>query len=135
MNLAEALVSSAMVVSASSCSLQLWAGSTSWVRKAEVRTQQLAQLDAALLSSQAQLAALAGTTMATDCTAASTWLVAHLQGQPARQGVELQVNAEPGSLVRVLVSGAEGQQRQRWFSPAAYGLCGAPSQEQTDAAT
>jgi len=124
MNLVEALVASAMLVSSSSCSLQLWAGSTSWARQAEVRQQQLAQLDAALLSSQSQLVALAGAPIAADCIAASTWLAAHLQAQPAPPEVDLQVRAEPGALVRVQVAGAEGVQRQRWFSPAAYGLCG-----------
>jgi len=124
MNLVEALVASAMLVSSSSCSLQLWAGSTSWTRQAEGRQQQLAQLDAALLSSQSQLVALAGAPIAADCIAASTWLAAHLQAQPALPGVALQVRAEPGALVRVQVAGAEGVQRQRWFSPAAYGLCG-----------
>ena len=127
MNLVEAMVASAMLVSSSSCSLQLWAGSTNWVRQAEVRQQQLAQLDAALLSSQSQLAAMAGRPIAVDCTAASTLVAAHLQAQPARPGVDLQVRAEPGALVRVQVAGAEGVQRQRWFSPAAYGLCGAAS--------
>jgi hypothetical protein len=127
MNLVEAMVASAMLVSSSSCSLQLWAGSTNWVRQAEVRQQQQAQLDAALLNSQGQLAALAGSPMAADCDAASSWIAAHLQAQPVAGGLARQVRAEPGALVRVQVSGADGVQRQRWFSPAAYGLCGAAS--------
>jgi hypothetical protein len=134
MSLVEALVASAMLVSSSSCSLQLWAGSTSWARQAEGRQQQQAQLDAALLSSQSQLVALAGAPLAADCQAASRWIAAHLQAQPAGFGVELQVRAEPGGLVRVQVAGAEGVQRQRWFSPAAYGLCGEPQPAEFTAA-
>ena len=134
MNLVEALVASAMLVSSSSCSLQLWAGSTSWTRHSDLRQQQQAQLDAALLSSQRQLATLAGTPIAADCTAASTWVAAHLQAQPALPGVELQVRAEPGALVRVEVAGSQGAQRQRWFSPAAYGLCGQPQPAESTAA-
>jgi hypothetical protein len=126
MNLVEAMVASAILVSSSSCSLQLWAGSTRWTRQAEVRQQQQAQLDVALLNSQGQLAALAGTPMAADCQAASSWVAAHLQAQPLAAGLARQVSAEPGALVRVQVSGADGAQRQRWFSPAAYGLCGQP---------
>ena len=73
---------------------------------------------------EGQLAALAGSPMAADCDAASSWIAAHLQAQPLAGGLARQVRAEPGALVRVQVSGADGVQRQRWFSPAAYGLCG-----------
>ena len=133
MNLVEAMVASAMFVTSSSCSLQLWAGSASWARQAEAQQQQAAKLEAALLASQAQLTALAGTPIAPDCTAASSWLAAHLQSLPSGEGLVRQVSAEPGALVRVAVSDANGLERQRWLSPAAYGLCGAQSQEQGDA--
>ena len=135
MNLVEAMVASAMFVTSSSCSLQLWAGSVSWARQAEAQQQQAAQLEAALLASQAQLTALAGTAIAADCTAASSWLAAHLQSLPSGEGLVRQVSAEPGALVRVAVSDANGLERQRWLSPAAYGLCGAHPPEQGDATT
>jgi hypothetical protein len=85
--------------------------------------------------SQAQLTALAGTAIAADCTAASSWLAAHLQSLPSGEGLVRQVSAEPGALVRVAVSDANGLERQRWLSPAAYGLCGAQPPEQGDATT
>ncbi|MCP9777009.1 MULTISPECIES: hypothetical protein [unclassified Cyanobium] len=136
MNLVEAMVASAMFVTSSSCSLQLWSGSASWARQAEAQQQQAAQLEAALLASQAQLTALAGTTIAADCTAASSWLVAHLQSLPSGEGIVRQVSTEPGALVRLQVAGAGGVQRQRWLSPAAYGLCGSqPAAEPSDATT
>ncbi len=135
MNLVEAMVASAMFVTSSSCSLQLWSGSASWARQVEAQQQQAAQLEAALLASQAQLTALAGTAIAADCTAASSWLAAHLQSMPSGEGLVRQVSAEPGALVRVAVSDANGLERQRWLSPAAYGLCGAQPPEQGDATT
>ena len=135
MNLVEAMVASAMFVTSSSCSLQLWSGTASWARQAEAQQQQAAQLEAALLASQAQLTALAGTPIAPDCTAASSWLAAHLQSLPSGEGLVRQVSAEPGALLRLQVTGAGGEQRQRWYSPAAFGLCGAQSQEQGDATT
>ena len=135
MNLVEAMVASAMFVTSTSCSLQLWAGSASWARQAEVQQQQAAKLEAALLASQAQLTALAGTAIAADCTAASSWLAAHLQSLPSGEGLVRQVSAEPGGLVRLQVAAAEGMERQRWLSPAAYGLCGARPPEQGDATT
>ena len=135
MNLVEAMVASAMFVTSSSCSLQLWAGSVSWARQAEAQQQQAAKLEAALLASQAQLTALAGTAIAADCTAASSWLAAHLQSLPSGEGLVRKVSAEPGGLVRLQVAAAEGMERQRWLSPAAYGLCGAQPPEQGDATT
>ena len=66
MNLVEVLVASAMFVTSSSCSLQLWSSGASWTRQAEAKQQQQAELEAALLASQAQLTALAGTPIATD---------------------------------------------------------------------
>ena len=135
MNLVEAMVASAMFVTSSSCSLQLWSSSASWARQAEAQQQQAAKLEAALLASQAQLTALAGTPIAADCTAASSWLAAHLQSLPSGEGLVRQVSAEPGALVRLKVASAEGVERQRWYSPAAFGLCDAQSQEQGDATT
>ena len=135
MNLVEAMVASAMFVTSSSCSLQLWSSSASWARQAEAQQQQAAKLEAALLASQAQLTALAGTAIAADCTAASSWLAAHLHSMPSGEGLVRQVSAEPGGLVRLQVTGAGGEQRQRWLSPAAYGLCGSqPAAEPSDAA-
>lgn len=135
MNLVEALVASAMFVTSSSCSLQLWSGSASWARQAEVQQQQATQLEAALLASQAQLTALAGTPIAADCAAASSWLAAHLRSLPSDEGLVRQVSAEPGALVRLQLSNNGVVQRQRWLSPAAYGLCGSQPAAEPDNAT
>ena len=62
---------------------------------------------------QAQLQQLAGTPVAADCQAAADWLVAHL---PAL--------ARDGQGVRLRLQGPGGLERQRWYDPAALGLCG-----------
>ena len=128
MNLVETLVASLILVISSSCSLQLWASSTSSAAAAEQRQHQFGQVEIALLGSQARLAALADEPVATDCADAAHWLAAHLQSQPLAAGLSRVVIAEPGALVRVQVSAAEVGQRQRWFSPAVYGLCGPTEQ-------
>ena len=144
MNLVETLVASVILVISSSCSLQLWASSSSSAAVAEQHQHLMGQLEIALLGSQARLTALAAEPVATDCADAVRWLAVHLQPQPLAAGLSRVVSAEPGALVRVQVSAAEVGQRQRWLSPAAYGLCGpkqptkqpttAPiTEEQTDA--
>ena len=124
MNLVECLVASVILVGASSCSLQLWASSSSAADQAEQLQHQLGQLEIGLLASQARLAALAAQPVATDCADAARWLAAHLHSQPLAAGLTRDVSAETGALVRVQIRAAEVGQRQRWFSPAAYGLCG-----------
>ncbi|MEN9861809.1 MAG: hypothetical protein RLZZ515_2291 [Cyanobacteriota bacterium] len=123
MNLAETLVASVILVVSSSCSLQLWASSTSSAAAAEQRQHELGQLEIALLGSQARLTAMAAEPVAADCADAARWLAAHLQSQPLGAGLGRVVSAEPGALVRVQITAAEAGQRQRWLSPAAYGLC------------
>jgi hypothetical protein len=129
MNLAETLVASVILLVSSSYSLQLWASSTSSAAAAEQRQHELGQLEIALLGSQARLTAMAAEPVAADCADAARWLAAHLQSQPLGAGLSRVVSAEPGALVRVQITAAEVGQRQRWLSPAAYGLCGpaAPS--------
>lgn len=131
MNLVESLAAAVILLIASSCSLQLWASGTSAAAVAEQRQHQLEKLEIALLGSQARLAALAAEPVATDCADAARWLVAHLQSQPLEAGLRRVVSAESGALVRVQISAVEVGQRQRWLSPAVYGLCG-PAQQQAD---
>ena len=135
MNLVETLVASVILVISSSCSLHLWASSTSSAAVAEQRQQQLGQLEIALLGSQARLTAMGAEPVAADCGDAARWLAVHLQSQPLGAGLSRVVSAEPGALLRVQVSAVEVGQRQRWLSPAAYGLCGKAvptSEEHTD---
>jgi type II secretory pathway pseudopilin PulG len=137
MNLVEILVALVILVTSSSCSLQLWASSARSAEQAERSQHQLGQLEIALLGSQARLAALAAQPVGSDCADAASWLVGHLQSQPLGAGLSREVSAEPGAaLVRVRISAPEVGERQRWLSPAAYGLCGPTepiTEEQTDA--
>ena len=73
MNLVEILVASVILVTSSSCSLQLWASSTSSAEQAERRQHQLGQLEIALLGSQSRLAALAAQPVMSDCADAASW--------------------------------------------------------------
>ena len=61
---------------------------------------------------QAQLQQLAGTPVAADCQQAAYWLVGQL---PALQ--------RQGDGVLLRLQAGEGGDRQRWYDPAAYGLC------------
>lgn len=137
MNLIETLVAAMILAISSSFSLQLWASSTTSAESAEQRQHQLGQLEIALMGSQSRLTALAAQPVASDCAAAASWLVGHLQSQPLGAGLSREVSAEPGAaLVRVRISAPEVGERQRWLSPAAYGLCGpieSTTEEQTDA--
>lgn len=130
MNLIETLVALMILAISSSFSLQLWASSTTSAEAAEQRQHQLGQLEVALLGSQARLAALEALPML-GCADAASWLVGHLQSQSLGAGLSREVSAEPGAaLVRVRISAPEVGERQRWFSPAAYGLCG-PNEPET----
>ena len=129
MNLVEILVASVILVISSSCSLQLWASSTSSAEQSERRRHQLGQLEIALLGSQARLVALAAEPVASDCADAARWLVVHLQSQPLEAGLSREVSTAPGALVRVRISSPGVGERQRWLSPAAYGMCRTKEQQ------
>lgn len=112
MTLTEILVAASLLVISASASLQVWASGSRWSLRSEQRLEQQQALEAELLAVQAQLQQLAGTPVAADCQQAADWLVGQL---PAllRQG--------DGVLLRL--QAGEGGDRQRWYDPAAYGLC------------
>lgn len=113
MNLTELLVAATVMAISASASLQVWASGSQWSVRAEQQRQQHTALETELLAVQAQLQQLAGTPVAADCQAAADWLVAHL---PAL--------ARDGQGVRLRLQGPGGLERQRWYDPAALGLCG-----------
>jgi len=112
MNLVEVLVAASVFAISSTASLQLWAAGSSWSQRAEQQQRQQGQLEAELLLVQGQLQQLAGEPLAADCAAAADWLVSHLPVLE-RQGVG----------VRLRLSDQPGNERERWYDPAAYGLC------------
>ena len=113
MNLVEILVAASMLALSASASLQVWAAGASWSQRAEQRQQQHQHLEGELLAVQARLLQLAGTPIATDCDAAAHWLTLHLP-----------VLERHGDGVLLRLRAADGSERERWYDPAAYGLCG-----------
>ena len=112
MTLTEILVSASLLVISASASLQVWASGSRWSLRSEQRLEQQQALEAELLAVQAQLQQLAGTPVAADCQQAADWLVGQL---PALQ--------RQGDGVLLRLQAGEGGDRQRWYDPAAYGLC------------
>jgi hypothetical protein len=96
----------------------VWSGTASWSQRAERLRQEHQQLDAGMAAVQAALQQQAGTPLAPDCDGALEVLLSQLGGTPG------EVTASDGGLL-VRLQGGSGSSRQRWFDPAAYGLCGA----------
>jgi hypothetical protein len=113
MNLTELLVAATVLAISASGSLQVGAAAGQWSVRAEQQRLAHNALEAELLAVQAQLQQLAGEPVAADCEAAADWLVAHL---PALE--------RDGAGVRLRLQAAGGLERQRWYDPAALGLCG-----------
>jgi type II secretory pathway component PulJ len=115
MTLTEILVSASMLAISASASLQVWASGSRWSQRSEQRLGQEQVVEAELLAVQARLQQLAGTPISGDCDGAADWLVLHLPAlQRHGNGVLLRLSSPDGS----------ESERQRWYDPAAYGLCG-----------
>lgn len=112
MTLTEILVAASLLMISASASLQMWSSSSRWSQASEQRLEQQQALEAELLTVQAELQRLAGTPIAADCDAAADWLSQRFP-QLVRDG--------EGLLLRL--SDSQGSERQRWYDPAAYGLC------------
>lgn len=116
MSLVEVLVGAGIFVVSASCSLQVWSGTASWSQRSQRQRQEMQQLEAGLLAVQALLQQRAGEPLALDCPRALAALADQL---PAGSS-----SASGDGRLLVALQGAEGGRRQRWFDPAAYGLCG-----------
>ena len=112
MTLTEILVAASLLVISASASLQVWASGSRWSQASAQRLERQHAQETELLRLQAELQRLAGTPVATDCDEAADWLVSQLPALQ-RQG--------EGVLLRLQAS--DGAERQRWYDPAAYGLC------------
>jgi type II secretory pathway component PulJ len=116
MTLSEILVAACLLLISSSASLQVWASGNRWSQRSEQRQHQQQVLDTELRAVEARLLQLAGTTISPSCATAAAVLAAQLP--------QLRLQGE-GLLLRL--DGPEGGERQRWYDPAAYGLCGGES--------
>ena len=112
MTLTEILVAASLLLISSSASLQVWASGSRWSQRSEQRLEQQQHLEAEVLSLQARLQQVAGTPIGHDCEEAADWLVRQRPGLQRQAG---------GVLLRL--SSTDGSERQRWYDPAAYGLC------------
>jgi hypothetical protein len=124
MNLADVVVGALVFTAASSASLQIAAGSLHWAGAHQQRQNHHEAVGLALASGQLLLErrAAAGPAPSADCHQAAAELAGALAELPLAAGLERQLQQHDG-LVRLTISAAEQPPRQRWFSPAAYGLC------------
>jgi hypothetical protein len=118
MSLPEVLIAALVFACSASASLQLWATGNAWQQGAEARRREREGQEARLLALQGRLGQLAGTPLAGDCQAAAAALVQQLAAE--QPGLRLR-----GDGVVLELSGSDGSRRERWYDPAAYGLCGA----------
>jgi|1048.fasta_scaffold03635_1 hypothetical protein len=117
MSLPEGLMAALVFAFSASASLQLWASGQSWQQRAELRRSEQSGQEARVLALQGRLGELAGTPLAHDCGTAAARLVEQL-------AVEQPGLRQQGEAVVLELAGAEGSRRERWYDPAAYGLCG-----------
>ena len=137
MNLVEALMGGLVFTLSSSCSLQIYSSSLRWTVAAQQHQQLASSMDAELLAHAARAATSAAAILqdseaAASCSQAAAVLqdgfAEHPTITPVGGGsLERSVRRE-GDLVLVVVTAADlpesQRQRERWFHPAVYGLCG-----------
>lgn len=122
MTLVELLTAAAVFAIGASAALQLSAGAARATLTAEQLRRQAGALESRLLAVEAEVQRWAVAPVADDCDLAAAWL---------RERVPLLEPQSDGSL-RLQLQGEGGLQRERWYDPAALGLCGV--QEASDAA-
>ena len=81
----------------------------------EQQRRQAGALEAELLAVDAEVQHWSGAPVAADCAVAAAWL---------HERVPL-LQPQPDGTLQLHVQGEGGLQRQRWYDPAALGLCGA----------
>jgi hypothetical protein len=121
MNLLEPLTAGIIFFIALLASLQIDAF-TAQSNIGEANRQELASAaDAAMLASQI-LTSNISQPLDPDCNSAAIELAQRINNAPVPSGVTRSANRD-GINVRVRVEGSNLTTRQRWLSPAAYGLC------------
>lgn len=125
MNLGDVITGGLVFSLASASSLQLYATSLAWVGGHRGRQQQAVASELALVqvAQQFRQRIAGGGLSHGDCGQVAADLVAALEALPLAEGLQRTVRQEQ-ELVRLTLQAPGLPQRQRWFSPAAYGLCG-----------
>lgn len=140
MSLTEVIVAATVFLGACSGAAQMGAASAQAMTQQRQQAQQLEQIEAQLLAAapviRAALAEAPQPLGSGTCAAAAEWMQIQLEaGLPAAGsglGRQLSLSAS-GEQVQLTVQGAGDLRRQRLFSPAAFGLCGAAVVEASDA--
>ncbi len=113
MTLVELLTAAAVFGIGASAALQLSASAARFTLAAEQQRHRAGELEQRLLVVEAEVQRWAGTPVATDCALAASWLHARVPLlQPQDDG-----------LLLLQLQGEGGLQRERWYDPAALGLC------------
>ncbi len=145
MNLIEVVVAAALFLGACSGAAQMGASSAQAMTQGRQQGQLQEQIEAQFLAAAALLRQAESSPDHT-CDAAAQQLHSQLAATlpPVPAGLVRQLNLVPASTpasaqVQLTLTSAGGLRRQRWYSPAAAGLCGPgpgtpSSQEATDAA-
>ena len=137
MNLLEPLVAGVVLFIALFSSLQINASNSQWSLDQARSQESRSAADASLLASQAIASKLAqaqssGSGIATaTCNQAAVTLAQNINaaslGTIGDVPVQREATVITGDLVDVTVTADNLAPRQRWLSPAAYGLCGGSS--------
>jgi hypothetical protein len=134
MNLIEVVVAAALFLGACSGAAQMGASSAQAMTQGRLQGQQLEQIEAQFLAAAALLRQVEPSPDRT-CDAAAQLLQSQLAASlpPVEAGVVRQLSLVPASAtasapaiahVQLTLAGEGGLRRQRWYSPAAAGLCG-----------
>lgn len=124
MNLAEVMAGALVLATASSSSLQIWAGSVRAHLTLEQRQQLLLNLDGALLAAQARLHQPLAANPGRDCAAAATAIASTLAEASLPAGVQRQLEVQSAG-VWLRLQAESLPLRQRWLDAAALGHCAA----------
>lgn len=130
MSLVDVLMGGLVFSLASASSLQIYGSSLRWADGQEQREATAIAMELALAQGESMLrqqrdAAAVGANPI-DCSTAAELLASSLRALPLPQGLTGEVSRE-GELVSLTVRADRMPERRRWLSPAAFGLCGAPS--------
>lgn len=113
MTLVELLTATSVFAIGASAALQLSASAARFTLAAEQQRHRAAALEERLLVVEAEVQRWAGSPVAADCTLAAAWL---------QERVPL-LQPQDDGLLLLQLQGEGNLQRERWYDPAALGLC------------
>ena len=126
MNLVELLLATGLLLGSSAASLGVWSRVSATVVADRQKVAQLESLEAEVQAVEARLQApqLDPLGQPLSCEAQLQRLVARLESQPPRAGVVRTPELPAGSDLLLVRLRSGDQERQRLYSPAAFGGCG-----------